>query len=221
MTKTILILAIVAAFVAGTIATTGLVYAHGGDINLIHACVSKKLGIIRIVDPSSTCTKFENPLDWSVVGVQGPQGEKGDKGDVGDAGLTGPPGTISAQTCPSGQFTTGFSSSGEIICSLIAETQVNHTPVVNAGNDQDACKGDPNSLLSGSVSDDGLPAGGTLTQTWSMVSGPSTVTFSDPNSLTPIASYVDPGVYVLRLTASDSQLTSSDEMSILVGNCAG
>ena len=80
MSKTILILAIAAAFVAGTIATTGLVYAHGGNINLIHACVGKTLGLIRIVSPTTTCTNLEKPLDWSI------QGPKGDKGDAGPAG---------------------------------------------------------------------------------------------------------------------------------------
>jgi hypothetical protein len=82
MGKTILILAIAAAFVAGTITTTGMVYAHGGDVTLIHACVGKTLGIPRIVSPTTTCTRFENPLDWSIQGVQGIQGNPGQNGQA-------------------------------------------------------------------------------------------------------------------------------------------
>lgn len=92
MTKTILILAIAAAFVAGTITTTGMVYAHGGDVTLIHACVGKTLGIPRIVSPTTTCSKFENPLDWSIQGTKGDKGDKGDQGIPGNPGQDGTPG---------------------------------------------------------------------------------------------------------------------------------
>ncbi|MDX1747316.1 MAG: PKD domain-containing protein, partial [Halobacteriales archaeon] len=65
--------------------------------------------------------------------------------------------------------------------------------------------------LDGTVSDDRLPdPPGSVSVTWSMVSGPGTVTFGDPNAVDTTASFSEPGVYELRLTASDGELSSSD-----------
>ena len=71
--------------------------------------------------------------------------------------------------------------------------------------------------LSGIVTDDGLPLGGTLNSTWSKVSGPGTVTFGNANQATTTASFSLAGVYVLRLTASDGDLSSSDEITVRTG----
>ena len=49
-----------------------------------------------------------------------------------------------------------------------------------------------------------------------MVSGPGTVTFANANSLTTTATFSVAGSYVLKLTASDSLLSSSDDVSITV-----
>jgi hypothetical protein len=98
MNKTILILAIAAAFVAGTITTTALVYAHGGDGSLIHACASKSTGALRYVAPHVTCKSGENSVDWPQIALPGPQGiqgDQGDKGDTGEKGETGPAGGTS------------------------------------------------------------------------------------------------------------------------------
>jgi len=220
LTKVILILVIVVAFVAGTITTSSMNFAYA-DIGNPFTAIVKALNNIVTAIQGINPTVNVSPTPITINAAAGPQGPKGDKGDTGDSGPTGPPGAISPQSCPANQFATGFSSSGQIICSTIAETQVNHPPVVDAGQDRDGCKGSPDNDLSGTVSDDGLPVGGTLTQTWIQVSGPGTVIFSDLNSLTSIATIDTPGTYVLRLTASDSQLTSSDDMSLIVGNCAG
>jgi hypothetical protein len=59
--------------------------AHGGDPNLVHACV-KSNGTIRIIAPSGSCGVNETSLDW---GLQGPQGPKGDPGDDGANGADG------------------------------------------------------------------------------------------------------------------------------------
>ncbi len=53
----------------------------------------------------------------------------------------------------------------------------NQAPVVNAGANQTITSPANTVSLSGSISDDGLPVGGTLTYTWSKTSGPGTVTF--------------------------------------------
>jgi hypothetical protein len=91
---------------------------------------------------------------------------------------------------------------------------VNHTPVVNAGLDQTIST--LSTALNGGVSDDGLPTGGTLTQTWSQVSGSGTVTFASPNTAVTSATFPEVGTYVLRLTATDSDLSASDEVTITI-----
>ena len=84
MSKTILILAIAAAFVTGTITTTTLVFAHGGDLGFIHACVNKVNGQTRIVGASDTCKNNENPLHWGITGPAGPPGPEGTPGLFGN-----------------------------------------------------------------------------------------------------------------------------------------
>lgn len=39
--------------------------AHGGDPDLIHACVRNFTGLVRIVGPNDNCLPNETPLDWS------------------------------------------------------------------------------------------------------------------------------------------------------------
>jgi hypothetical protein len=92
----------------------------------------------------------------------------------------------------------------------------NQAPVVNAGSDQAVTL--PNSAnLSGTATDDGLPnPPGTLSPTWSKVSGPGTVTFGDPSALSTTASFSAAGIYVLRLTADDSALQGSDDLTVTV-----
>ena len=38
-------------------------HAHGGDPNLIHACINNE-GIVRIVGPDDECGKSETPRHW-------------------------------------------------------------------------------------------------------------------------------------------------------------
>jgi hypothetical protein len=71
---------------------SGVMYvsAHGGDITLIHACVTNRTGAVRIVSATTTCdANKEIALDW---GIQGPKGDKGNTGDVGPMGPQGPEG---------------------------------------------------------------------------------------------------------------------------------
>jgi hypothetical protein len=89
----------------------------------------------------------------------------------------------------------------------------NQPPVVSAGSDQTITVTDT-VTLNGTVTDDGSPAGGTLVVSWNQVSGPGTVTFSNVNTVTTTASFSLAGTYVLRLTAGDSELTSSDDITI-------
>jgi hypothetical protein len=93
-------------------------------------------------------------------------------------------------------------------------TDTNLAPSVSAGADQTITL--PGSAsLTGTVSDDGLPAG-TLTRNWTRASGPGTVTFSAPTSATTTASFSTAGSYVLRLTAFDGALSASDDVTVIV-----
>lgn len=90
----------------------------------------------------------------------------------------------------------------------------NTPPRVNAGVAQTIVQTEVVILL-GTVSDDGLPnPPGKVTTLWSKVSGPGTVTFTDAAALTSNARVSASGTYVLRLTANDSALTASADVTI-------
>ena len=55
-----------------------------------------------------------------------------------------------------------------------------------------------------------------MTLSWARVSGPGTVTFSAPAAAVTSASFSAAGTYVLRLTASDSVLSASDNVTVTV-----
>ena len=96
----------------------------------------------------------------------------------------------------------------------------NQPPTANAGPDQTISL--PNSAsLNGSGTDDGLPnPPAALTYSWSKVSGPGTVTFGDATQAATNASFSLAGVYVLRLTVSDSVITDFDDITINVNPAA-
>lgn len=91
----------------------------------------------------------------------------------------------------------------------------NQPPTVDAGPDQTIELPHP-AVLKGIVTDDGMPQGSTVTSTWSVVSGPGPVVFANPNAAATTASFTTPGLYTLRLTASDTEFTVSDEMQVTV-----
>src|SRR6185369_9893383 len=91
----------------------------------------------------------------------------------------------------------------------------NQAPIVNAGTNQTVSLPNP-AQLNGVVTDDGLPVASHLTVAWSMVSGPDPVVFTTPTQPATAASFGAAGQYVLRLTASDSQLSTSSDVTITV-----
>jgi RHS repeat-associated protein len=112
-----------------------------------------------------------------------------------------------------------LSSSSDVTITVLATPQ-NLPPTVSAGLNQIGTLPSPTTnlqlLLSGSVKDDGLPAGKTVTQQWSLVSGPAAVSFSNPLATSTFATFSVAGIYVLRLTATDTQLSSSADVTIQV-----
>ena len=119
-----------------------------------------------------------------------------------------------------------FSASGTYVLRLTADDlaaqasgdvtiRINLAPVVDAGADFTAIV-DVETNLMGSVEDDGFPEGAPLLIQWDFVSGPGTVIVPDRNSPSSQVRFTTPGHYVLRLTANDSELSGSDEVTISV-----
>lgn len=95
----------------------------------------------------------------------------------------------------------------------------NKAPVPSAGANIMVQSGlyPANLVLGGSVLEDGLPdPPGAVTVTWSQVSGTGTVLFADSHSSNTTARIPAPGSYVLRLTADDSVLQASNDVSVAV-----
>jgi hypothetical protein len=96
---------------------------------------------------------------------------------------------------------------------IIPLTRGNQAPVVSAGNPQTITL-PAAATLAGTVSDDGLPSGAAVTSTWSVTSGPGSVTFANASLPATTATFSTAGTYVLRLTASDTALSSYKEVQI-------
>ena len=160
-------------------------------------------------------------------------------GTVTDDGLPGPytvawskvsgPGTVTFGTPSAVNTTATFSLGGVYTLRLTANdgaltafddmvVTVNQAPTVNAGPDQTITL-PASANLSGSVTDDGLPAA--FTVSWSKVSGPGTVTFGNPSAVTTTASFSAAGSYTLRLTANDGVASAFDDIVVTVNSSGG
>ncbi|MBN1981183.1 MAG: peptidoglycan DD-metalloendopeptidase family protein, partial [Chitinivibrionales bacterium] len=92
----------------------------------------------------------------------------------------------------------------------------NNAPVVNAGTDQTIAL-PSGANLSGVVTDDGKPnPPAAVSVQWSQASGPSQAVIANPQALNTTAAFPQSGVYVFRLSASDGELTATDNVSITV-----
>ena len=169
-------------------------------------------------------------------------------GTVSDDGLPNPPATVTtAWSKVSGPGTVTFTDStaidtiatfstfGSYVLRLSADDSelvgtddvtitvnptagTNVAPTVSAGIDQTITM-PSNALLDGTISDDGLPdPPAAFTQTWSKTSGPGTVTFADSTATDTTATFSAAGIYVIRVTADDSDLTAYDEVTITVNS---
>jgi len=90
----------------------------------------------------------------------------------------------------------------------------NQPPVVSAGPNQTISLPTSSVYLNGSVIDDGLPIGGTLTSTWTQLSGPAAVLFATPNQPQTNVTFSQTGTYVLQLTGNDSQLSTTATVTV-------
>jgi uncharacterized protein YjiK len=100
--------------------------------------------------------------------------------------------------------------------SLPAITEGNHTPEVSTTPDQRIKFGEV-VTLGGTVSDDGIPdPPGAVDTFWAKVKGPGEVFFDSVTNLNTTATFSRTGIYVLRLFASDGELTKFDDMTVTV-----
>ena len=91
----------------------------------------------------------------------------------------------------------------------------NQAPDVDAGSDQTIILPADTVVLDATCTDDGLP-NGALNSQWRQVSGPGTVTFGDAGAEDTTATFPASGLYVLRLTADDTELSASDDIRVTV-----
>ena len=115
---------------------------------------------------------------------------------------------------------TALSSSSDVVVTVNPAGTANSAPTVDAGPDRSVTMPDAASLA-GVAIDDGLPAGSSLSVEWSKVSGPGSVSFADPTDASTTAAFDTAGSYVLRLTATDGDLSSSDTVSVSVAAAGG
>ena len=95
----------------------------------------------------------------------------------------------------------------------------NRPPGVNAGSPM-AVPVDVPVALSGSATDNDVTNLGTFATQWSELSGPTLMTFANAALTNTTATFPAPGNYVLQLTASDGQLSSSATITVIATNTA-
>ena len=78
-----------AALVVGTVRPSP---AQSPPPEVITACVTRLLDVVRIVPATETCRSTERRLQWNVAGPRGPEGPQGLVGPTGPPGPTGPKG---------------------------------------------------------------------------------------------------------------------------------
>ncbi len=191
--------------------------------NAIGADTSVKVLLIvaSIVNPPGIKTQpraqlinLGSPVTFSVVDTGSNMSYQWLKNGIKIAGANTSNFSITAVIATdSGNYSVRDSNSAGKVTSNNAKLTINSPPIANAGN----AKNDtlPSAaILSGTVTDDGLPAKTTFA--WSLVSGAGTATITDPKALTTSVNFSAPGTYVFALTATDSALTSSSNLTLTV-----
>ena len=180
---------------------TGVLWAalsRAGDAN--HA---PQPGILRAYDASNVTRELWNSQ------------QNATRDTLGNFSKFSPP------TVANGKVFVATLSNKLVVYGLIGPSGGNAAPVVSAGADQNL-PAPGTTALKGTATDDGNPIPpGQLTTTWSLVSGPASVTFSAPSALSTDATFSVPGAYTIRLSAFDGAVTSTDDVTVLVGASSG
>jgi RHS repeat-associated protein len=103
-----------------------------------------------------------------------------------------------------------------VISSNQVTISVDGPPAVAASGDLLVLFPGTANLTATATNDDALPPNAVLTQSWSQVSGPGTVTFADASALSTTASFSLSGVYVVQFQASDTLLSAATNLTITV-----
>lgn len=78
--------------------------------SVIHVCINKQMGTIRIVASASACNaKTETALTWNSIGPIGPEGPRGIQGKTGKTGATGLRGPVGPRGATGATGATGAS----------------------------------------------------------------------------------------------------------------
>jgi len=148
------------------------------------------------------------------------------------------PGTVTFNDATLEDPTATFSAAGVYVLSLTGDDSAlsaadtvtitvnpsggtNKAPVVTAPQPQTITLSGA-ADLAGSVTDDGLPnPPATTTITWSKVSGPGTVTFTNASAASTQARFTQTGTYVLALKGDDSALSTTAQVQVTVNADSG
>ena len=175
-----------------------------------NGCLSSALTVNYTVSGSAAAGTDYSGLSGSVTIPAGAASAIVTVTPINDSNVEGDE-TIVLTLASSASYTAGSPNSASII---LLDDEANHAPQVNAGPDQTvSILGVAN--LSGSVTDDGRPGGG-LSYEWSTLSSPGTVVAANPNAKDTSVCFSMAGVYVFRLTASDGELSASDDVTLTV-----
>ncbi len=124
-----------------------------------------------------------------------------------------------------------FSQEGEYVLRLtgqlngdtrIADLHVfltphNKSPWVTAGETRFVTEGTYTVSLEGEVRDDGMPEGIPVTTNWAKLFGPGEVIFADPHDPKTEVTFSEEGIYILQLSATDTEYEFSNSVEIRVG----
>jgi hypothetical protein len=110
---------------------------------------------------------------------------------------------------------TQYTSWSQTTVQVYPAQAANQPPVVSAGPSQTVTL-PSQATLAGTVTDDGLPVGAIVTSQWSLLSGPASVVFGNASQPVTTATFSQTGVYVLRLSANDTQYTTTATVTVVV-----
>jgi CubicO group peptidase (beta-lactamase class C family) len=106
------------------------------------------------------------------------------------------------------------SLSGTDTLSVVVQAAANAAPVVSAGVDKTVELPTNTATVTGSATDDGLPANSALTYAWTAT--PAGVTFTNAAAASTTATFAAAGTYTLTLTVNDSALSGTDALTVTV-----
>ncbi len=114
-------------------------------------------------------------------------------------------------------ITDNNNASTSVLDTIVVNSAVNLPPIANAGADQTIVQPVSTVTVNGSGSRDQDNGGALASYHWSQSSGPATATIVSSDSTTTTISGLQPGVYVFKLTVTDSSgAASADSMTVVV-----